>query len=124
VHASTNCQSTLLFAADFESSSRLLPPLASSLAYSNYSHWRASHSDRDLPEVTPGVTLSDLYKAAEQEVRRVSSVRRGGHLSCIQLVAELTSMCWGWPPLWTPVALHAVTGPAVVFQGFEVGLMT
>lgn len=56
------------FAADFESSSRLLPPLASSLAYSNYSQWRASHTDQDLPEVTPGVTLSDLYKAAEREV--------------------------------------------------------
>lgn len=48
----------------------MLPPLASSLAYSNYSSWRISHNDQDLPEVTPGVTLTDLYKAAEREVRR------------------------------------------------------
>jgi hypothetical protein len=55
--------------AEYEASRRMLPPLASSLAYSNYSNWRISHNDQDLPEVTPGVTLTDLYKAAEREVR-------------------------------------------------------
>lgn len=60
----------LLCPAEYEASRRMLPPLASSLAYSNYSSWRISHNDQDLPEVTPGVTLTDLYKAAEREVRR------------------------------------------------------
>lgn len=57
--------------AEAEASRRMLPPLASSLAYSNYTQWRSSHSEEgvDLPEVTPGVSLTDLYRAAEREVR-------------------------------------------------------
>lgn len=52
----------------------MLPPLASSLAYSNYSQWRASRNDQDLPEVTPGVPLTDFYRAAEREVRVASNL--------------------------------------------------
>lgn len=55
--------------ADFEASRRMLPPLASSLAYSNYSNWQADHQGQQLPEVVPGVSVADLYKAAEREVR-------------------------------------------------------
>jgi hypothetical protein len=56
----------------------MLPPLARSLAYSNYSQWRTSHNDQDLPEVTPGVPLSEFYKAAEQEVRAGRNLILGG----------------------------------------------
>jgi hypothetical protein len=59
-----------LHVSDWEASRRLLPPLASSLAYSNYSSWQAQHEGQDLPQVAPGVSIPDLYKAAEREVRR------------------------------------------------------
>jgi hypothetical protein len=55
--------------SDWEASRRLLPPLASSLAYSNYSSWQAQHEGQALPQVAPGVSIPDLYKAAEREVR-------------------------------------------------------
>jgi hypothetical protein len=58
--------------SDWEASRRLLPPLASSLAYSNYSSWQAQHEGQALPQVAPGVSIQDLYKAAEREVRRGS----------------------------------------------------
>ncbi|KAF6255470.1 hypothetical protein COO60DRAFT_207312 [Scenedesmus sp. NREL 46B-D3] len=53
--------------ADWEASRRLLPPLASSLAYSNYSSWQAQHDGQALPQVAPGVSIPDLYRAAERE---------------------------------------------------------
>eukprot|EP00878_Enallax_costatus_P045542 GHUV01054952.1.p1 GENE.GHUV01054952.1~~GHUV01054952.1.p1 ORF type:complete len:239 (+),score=73.05 GHUV01054952.1:804-1520(+) len=45
----------------------MLPPLASSLAYSNYSNWQADHQGQQLPDVASGVSIADLYKAAERE---------------------------------------------------------
>ncbi len=57
-------------AADWEAARRLLPSLASSLAYSNYADWRAQHGDAEVADVVPGqLTLEDLYKATEREVR-------------------------------------------------------
>lgn len=53
--------------ADWEASRRLLPPLASSLAYSNFSSWQAQHEGQALPQVAPGVSIPDLLKAAERE---------------------------------------------------------
>eukprot|EP00878_Enallax_costatus_P024167 GHUV01025766.1.p1 GENE.GHUV01025766.1~~GHUV01025766.1.p1 ORF type:complete len:395 (+),score=102.77 GHUV01025766.1:133-1317(+) len=53
--------------ADYEASRRMLPPLASSLAYSNYSNWQADHQGQQLPDVASGVSIADLYKAAERE---------------------------------------------------------
>lgn len=79
----------------------MLPPLASSLAYSNYSQWRVSHSDQDLPDVTPGVSLTDLYKAGEREVRAGKKVdtatgQQKGRAACL-VVAGSTGLCTaGW----------------------------
>jgi hypothetical protein len=54
-------------AADWEAARRLLPPLASSLAYNNYAAWR-QQTGEELADVAPGVSLEDIYKAGEREV--------------------------------------------------------
>lgn len=54
-------------AADWEASKRVLPALAASLAYSNYSTWRRENHGQDLGDVAPGVTLEHLYRAGERE---------------------------------------------------------
>ena len=57
-------------ASDWETCRHLLPPLASSLAYSNYSSWRQQQPEGvDLPPVVEGeLSLEQLYKASEREV--------------------------------------------------------
>ncbi len=47
----------------------MLPPLASSLAYSNYTAWVEEHDGAELPDVAPGVSVEDLYRSSEREVR-------------------------------------------------------
>jgi hypothetical protein len=54
---------------EFEASRRQLPPLASSLAYANYRSWASTNAGQELPDVAPGVSLTDLYRAGEREVR-------------------------------------------------------
>jgi len=55
-------------AADWEASKRVLPPLAASLAYSNFAAWRRDHPGAEFEEVAPGVSLEDVYRAGEREV--------------------------------------------------------
>eukprot|EP00775_Hariotina_reticulata_P006995 gene6995-7209_t len=64
--------------ADWEASRRLLPSLASSLAYSNLSSWQQQHPGQQLPEVAPGVGIADLYKAAEREEARLHQWQQPG----------------------------------------------
>jgi hypothetical protein len=58
--------------ADWEASKRLLPSAAASLAAANLAAWRASQKGKGqaeaLPEVAPGVSLEDVYRAGEREV--------------------------------------------------------
>jgi hypothetical protein len=62
---------SLLYCPALEASRHLLPPLASSLAYANYTTWRQQQQQEGakLPDVVEGVLpLEDMYKAAEREV--------------------------------------------------------
>ncbi|KAI8464972.1 MAG: hypothetical protein J3K34DRAFT_461669 [Monoraphidium minutum] len=68
---------TLKEAADWEAAQRSLPPLASSLAYSNYASWRGDNGGVAAPDVAPGVSVEDLYRAGE---RAELQLRSGGGL--------------------------------------------
>ncbi|GBF98676.1 hypothetical protein Rsub_11670 [Raphidocelis subcapitata] len=66
-------------AADWEASKRLLPSAAASLAAANLAAWREAHPGKALPEVAPGVSLEDVYKAGErEEIKLQRSGRLGG----------------------------------------------
>ncbi|KAF8060005.1 hypothetical protein HT031_004943 [Scenedesmus sp. PABB004] len=60
--------------AEAAASARLLPPLASSLAYANYRAWQAEHAG-GAPASVGGVPLDDLYRAAEREEAKLQQWR-------------------------------------------------
>ncbi|GIL54978.1 hypothetical protein Vafri_10655 [Volvox africanus] len=61
-----------------QSNRKLLPNLASSLAYSNLRRWQ-EETGSGAPEVVPGVDLEQLYRLGEQEERKLrNSLETGG----------------------------------------------
>ncbi|GIL82873.1 hypothetical protein Vretimale_8371 [Volvox reticuliferus] len=61
-----------------QSNRKLLPTLASSLAYSNLRRWQ-EETGSGAPEVVPGVDLEQLYRLGEQEERKLrDSLGTGG----------------------------------------------
>lgn len=54
--------------ADWADAQRLLPSLASSLAYQRYKQWQQDSGGAEVADVVPGVTLERLYQQAEREV--------------------------------------------------------
>jgi hypothetical protein len=64
--------------AEAEAARRQLPPLASSLAYSNYAMWQSAHPGEQLPDIAAGVPLTELYKAAEREEAKLKQWQARG----------------------------------------------
>eukprot|EP00877_Chromochloris_zofingiensis_P003714 jgi/Chrzof1/13343/Cz07g29170.t1 len=77
-----NLASQLVYWQECESwqeSQRLLPSLASSVAYQNYQEWRAQNNGAEVGDVVPGVSVEELYKASERE--EVKLQQQGGTTS-------------------------------------------
>ncbi|GLI67318.1 hypothetical protein VaNZ11_011505 [Volvox africanus] len=60
-----------------QSNRKLLPSLASSLAYSNLRRWQ-EETGSGAPEVVPGVDLEQLYRLGEQEERKLRDSLEAG----------------------------------------------
>lgn len=84
-----NLASQLVYWQECESwqeSQRLLPSLASSVAYQNYQEWRAQNNGAEVGDVVPGVSVEELYKASEREVRLTRAVVQW---PCVAVLSEL-----------------------------------
>jgi hypothetical protein len=53
--------------AEWDQAARLLPSMASSLAYTNYQAWQQEQGAA-LPDVAPGVSIEQLYREGERQV--------------------------------------------------------
>lgn len=83
----------------------MLPPLASSLAYSNYSNWQADHQGQQLPDVAPGVSIADLYKAAEREVSGMTVVPTSRLTRHVEPACSMHTERQSWHGGWWGCAL-------------------
>lgn len=107
----------------------MLPPLASSLAYSNYTAWVEEHDGAELPDVAPGVSVEDLYRSSEREVRSQAAFllrwRKDGVAATVAVfLAHMNMLLDAATHTHTPLALCCAPCRTLLSHGCNLPLLT